>query len=203
MLHLISRAVFRTAPSITAKLNAIHFGENSAKAKEDLIQSWAEYRAVPGERKNPHLSSPILTSKSPTRPKDSTLDYARRCGMEAARAQKAEQEHPAQRSQQEAKWPEREAKEAGHEKAEAGQGDPVARFKQAQKEFIQVAGMTDFDPKAKARSAELRDEMKRASQEIAQDPARMRATEREGFAPQVKIFVRQVEKERAASRRRV
>jgi len=34
-----------------------------------------------------------------------------------------------------------------------------------------------------ARSAELRDEMKRASQETANDPARMRAAEQEGFAP--------------------
>jgi Ti-type conjugative transfer relaxase TraA len=135
---------------------------------------------------------------SRARPKDSTLDYAQRRGMEAARAQKAEHERPAQRSQQDAEQPEREAKEAGPErKPEAGQGgDPVARFKQAQKEFIQVAGLADFDAKAKARSAELRDEMKRASQEIAKDPARMRAAEREGFAPQVKNFVRQAEKER-------
>ena len=58
-----------------------------------------------------------------------------------------------------------------------------------------MAGLADFDPKAKARSAELRDEMKRASQEIAKDPARMRAAEREGFAPQVKNFVRQAERE--------
>ncbi len=135
---------------------------------------------------------------SRARPKDSTLDYAQRRGMEAARAQRAEQERPAQRPQQEPKQPEREAKEQGQErKPEAGQGDPVARFKQAQKEFIQVAGLADFDPQAKARSAELRDEMKRASQEIAKDPARMRAAEREGFAPQVKNFVRQAEKERA------
>jgi len=44
---------------------------------------------------------------------------------------------------------------------------PVARFKQARKEFIQVAGIADFDPKAKARATELREEMHRASQEIA------------------------------------
>jgi hypothetical protein len=37
-----------------------------------------------------------------------------------------------------------------------------------------VAGVADFDPKAKARSAELREEMKRASQAIAKDPALMR-----------------------------
>jgi Ti-type conjugative transfer relaxase TraA len=141
---------------------------------------------------------------SRARPKDSTLDYAQRRGMEAARAQRAEHERPAQGPQQE--WtqrPEWEAKEAGKErKPEAGQGDPVARFKQAQKEFIQVAGLADFDPKAKARSAELRQEMKQASQEIAQDPARMRAAEREGFAPQVKNFVRQVEQERGREKGR-
>jgi hypothetical protein len=72
----------------------------------------------------------------------------------------------------------------------------VARFKQAQKEFIQVAGMADFDPKAKARAGELRDEMKRASHEIAKDPARLRAADRDGIAPQVKNFVRQAERER-------
>ncbi len=37
--------------------------------------------------------------------------------------------------------------------------------------------------------------MKRASQDIAKDPARMRAAEREGFAPQVRNFVRQAERE--------
>jgi hypothetical protein len=94
--------------------------------------------------------------------------------------QKAEQERPAQS-------PERERKEAGRERQpEAGQGDPVTRFKRAQKEFIQVAGLADCDPQAKARAAELREEMKRASQEIARDPARMRAAEREGFTPKLK-----------------
>jgi hypothetical protein len=77
---------------------------------------------------------------------------------------------------------------------------PVARFKQAQKEFIQVAGLADFDPKAKVRSAELREAMTRASQEIAKDPARMRAAEREGFAPQVRNFVRQAEREQGRER---
>jgi Ti-type conjugative transfer relaxase TraA len=140
---------------------------------------------------------------SRARPKDSTLDYAQRRGMEAARAQKVEQERPTQRAQSEPKQPEREAKGQGQEsKPEAGQGDPVARFKQAQKEFIQVAGLADFDPQAKARSAELRDEMKRASQEIAKDPARMRAAEHEGFAPQVKNFVRQAERERGREKGR-
>ena len=63
---------------------------------------------------------------------------------------------------------------------------PSRASKQAQKEFIQIAGLADFDPKAKARATELREEMKRASQEIAKDPACMRAAEREGIAPRVR-----------------
>jgi hypothetical protein len=78
----------------------------------------------------------------------------------------------------------------------------VARFKRAQKEFIQVAGMADFDPKAKARAGELREEMKRASQEIARDPARMRAAEQEGIAPQVRNFVRQMARGRERGKNR-
>ena len=139
---------------------------------------------------------------SRARPKDSTLDYAQRRGMEAARAQEAEKEQPARR-QERTQRPERGQKEQGREqKPEAGQGDPVARFKQAQKEFIQVAGVADFDPKAKARAGELRDEMKRASQEIAKDPAKLRAAEREGIAPQVRNFVRQAEQERGREKGR-
>jgi len=56
--------------------------------------------------------------------------------------------------------------------------------------------MTDFDPRSKARAAELRAVMKGASKEIANDPARMRVAEREGIAPQVRNFVRQVERDR-------
>ena len=65
---------------------------------------------------------------------------------------------------------------------EAGQGDPIARFKEAQKEFIQAAGVADFDTNAKKRAGERREEMKSASQEIAKDPAHMRVAEREGIA---------------------
>ena len=136
------------------------------------------------------------------RPKDSTLDYAQRRGLDTARAQGAEREPSVQRQQEQKRRPEREVKEPQDRKPEAGQGDPVARFKQAQKEFIQVAGLADFDPRAKIRSAELRDEMKRASQEIAKDPVRMRAAERDGFAPQVKNFVRQTERERGREKGR-
>ncbi len=69
-------------------------------------------------------------------------------------------------------------------------------------EFIQVAGIADFDPKAKARAGELREEMKRISQEIARDPARMHTAEREGIAPQVRNFVRQAEQERGREKGR-
>ena len=101
-----------------------------------------------------------------------------------------------QRQQEQKRQPEREAKERGQAREpEAGQGDPVARFKPAQKEFVQVARMADFDPKAKVRSAELREEMTQASQAIARDPARVRAAEREGIAPQIRDFVRQAERE--------
>jgi hypothetical protein len=65
-----------------------------------------------------------------------------------------------------------------------------------------VAGVADFVPKARARAGELREEMKQASQEIAKDPARMRAAESEGIAPQVKNFVRQAERERGREKGR-
>ncbi len=140
---------------------------------------------------------------SRARPKDSTLDYAQRRGMEAARSRAAEEEQPMQRQRERTRRPEPEAKAQRQErKAEAGRGDPVARFKQAQQEFIQAAGMADFDPTAKARAGELREEMKRASQEIARDPARMRAAAREGIAPQVRNFVRQAERERGREKGR-
>ncbi len=62
--------------------------------------------------------------------------------------------------------------------------------------------MADFDPKAKERSAELREKMKRAPQKIARDPARMREAEREGIAPRVRNFVRQAEQERGREKGR-
>ena len=117
---------------------------------------------------------------SRARPKDSTLDYAQRRGMEAASSQHAAQARPAQQPQQERTQSGRDRNRKGirvsSEQSVARQGDPVARFKQAQKEFIQIAGLADFDPNAKNRSAELREEMRQASQEIAKDPGRLRAT---------------------------
>lgn len=79
---------------------------------------------------------------------------------------------------------------------EQSERDPVERFKEAQREFIGVAGRFDLDPKAKARAAELREEMKRASQEITKDPVLMRQAERSGITSQVKSLVRQAERER-------
>jgi Ti-type conjugative transfer relaxase TraA len=128
---------------------------------------------------------------SRARPKDSTLDYAQRRGLETAHtdeAKKGQMEQSAQRNQE--------------SRREALRSDPVARFKAAQKEFIQVAGIADFDPRARARAAELREEMKRASQEIAKDPARMRAAEAEGIAPQIRNFIRQAEREQARQKGR-
>ncbi len=65
-----------------------------------------------------------------------------------------------------------------------------------------MAGIADFDPKAKTRAGELREEMKRASQEIARDPAHMRAAEREGVSPQVRNFVRQAQREQGREKSR-
>jgi len=65
-----------------------------------------------------------------------------------------------------------------------------------------LAGIADFDPRMKAHAAELRAEIKRASQEIARDPARMRAAEQEGVAPQIRNFVRQAEREHGRGRGR-
>jgi len=56
--------------------------------------------------------------------------------MEAARTQRTERERPAQRPWQEPKQPEPETTDPGKKHLDAGQGDPSARFKQAQKEFI-------------------------------------------------------------------
>jgi hypothetical protein len=70
------------------------------------------------------------------------------------------------------------------------------------REFIQVAGIADFDPKAKVRAAELREEMKQAPHRIARDPTRMREADREGIAPQVRNFARQEDKERGREKGR-
>ncbi len=64
--------------------------------------------------------------------------------------------------------------------------DPIERFKEAQREFIGVAGRFDLDPAAKVRTGELREEMKGAALEIAKDPARLREAEHAGIASQVK-----------------
>lgn len=120
---------------------------------------------------------------SRARSKDSTLDYAQRRGLETARSDETEQGLSASRRK-------------AQERVAAVDRDPISQFKLAQQEFIQVAGLADFDPKARARAAELREKMRQASQEIAKDPARLRAAEREGIAPQVRNIVRQTEQQR-------
>jgi hypothetical protein len=78
--------------------------------------------------------------------------------------------------------------------------DPAEHFKEAQREFIGVAGRFDLDPKARA--AELREEMKRVSQEITKAPALMRQAERSGITSQVMSLVRQAEQERGHEKRK-
>jgi hypothetical protein len=129
---------------------------------------------------------------SRARPKDSTLDYAQRRGLETERTDDAETGRPEQKARQWNPVPVREASAP----------DPIARFKAAQKEFIQVAGIADFDPNAKARATELREVMKQTSQEIAKDSTRIRAAELEGIAPQVRNFARQAENERGREKGR-
>jgi hypothetical protein len=123
------------------------------------------------------------------RPKDSTLDYAQRRGLETAHTDEAQKGLAEGKAQRESR------REALH-------SDPVARFKAAQKEFIQVAGIGDFDPRARSRAGELREQMERASREIAKDRTRMRTAEREGIAPQVRNFVRQAQTERSREKGR-
>jgi hypothetical protein len=115
---------------------------------------------------------------SRARPKDTTLNYARRRGLEGAVTDKQNQHDTDQK------------KELEHA--------PVARFKRAQHEFIKVAGRFDLDPGAKIRAAEFRQEMKSAAQRISRDAALMREAERAGIAGQVKSLAR--EKERALSK---
>jgi hypothetical protein len=125
---------------------------------------------------------------SRAREKDTTLDYAERRGLDTARTQDANKERTVRQQGR--------APEAQTPAAKQPERDPVERFKEAQREFIGVAGRFDLDPKAKARAGELREEMKTAALEITKDPARMREAEREGIAPQVRNFVRQAERER-------
>ena len=127
---------------------------------------------------------------SRAREKDSTLDYAERRGLETTRAQSARKE-PIRQRQERAQTP-----GTPTPAMRQPERDPVECFKGAQREFIGVAGRFDLDPKAKARAAELREQMKQAAQEIAKDPARMSEAEHAGIASQVKSLVRQAERER-------
>jgi len=125
---------------------------------------------------------------SRARPKDMTLDYVQRRGLDVVTGQEKQRQVPTR----ERSVPEPSA-QPQLTSSSIDRSDPIARFKEAQKEFIQVAGIADFDNNARARAAELRLEMESVSKEIAKDPARMREAEREGIAPQVKNFTRQVE----------
>jgi hypothetical protein len=111
---------------------------------------------------------------SRARPKDTTLDYAERRGLEGAVIHKQNQHDADQKT------------EPDHA--------PVARFIQAQREFIKVAGRFDLDPDAKMRTVEFRQEMKSAAETISRDGALMREAERAGIASQVKRLAREKER---------
>jgi Ti-type conjugative transfer relaxase TraA len=114
---------------------------------------------------------------SRARQKDTTLDYAQRRGFELVA-------EPSRRLN------ERDVRET-HEPDHS----PIERFKQAQREFIRVAGRFDLDPEAKARAAELRQQMKSAAQEISRSTDRMREAEHAGIADQVKGLTREKQAE--------
>jgi Ti-type conjugative transfer relaxase TraA len=111
---------------------------------------------------------------SKARPKDTTLSYAGRRGLEGAVTYKQNQHNTDQK------------REPDHA--------PVARFKQAQREFVKVAGRFDLDPDAKARGAELRQEMKSAAEEISSSAGLMHEAERAGIASQVNSLAREEER---------
>jgi UvrD-like helicase family protein len=118
---------------------------------------------------------------SRARPKDSTLDYATRRGIEPAVEQTRMEAAPG--CERDIRAP-RQAER-----------DPIDRFKVPQRKFIKLAGNFDLDLDAKWRAAELRQEMKEAAHEIAKDAALMRRAEHAGIASQVKSLGRQVESE--------
>jgi hypothetical protein len=111
-------------------------------------------------------------------PKGTTLSYVGRRGLERAVTDKQTQPNTDQK------------KEPDHA--------PVARFKPAQREFVKVQGKFDLDPYAKARGAQLRQEVKSAAEEISRSTGLLREAERAGIAGQVKSLAR--EKERALSK---
>jgi Ti-type conjugative transfer relaxase TraA len=106
---------------------------------------------------------------SRARPKDSTLDYAMRRGLETAE----------------------QSERANARSANAHDRDPIQRFIQAQREFVRVAGRFDLDAQARSRAAELRQEMKSAAQKIVRDPAGLAAADQAGIASQVRSLARQ------------
>ena len=109
---------------------------------------------------------------SRARPKDTTLDYAHRRGLEP-------NAQPVHRPKD---------REAGWQKE---RDDPVDRFKRAQREFIKVAGRSDLDPEAKLRAAELRKDMKSVAKEISKSSSLMQEAERAGIAGQVNDLARE------------
>jgi hypothetical protein len=61
----------------------------------------------------------------------------------------------------------------------------------AQREFIKVAGRFDLDPDAKLRTAEARQQMSSAAEEISKDANLMRQADHAGIVDQVKSLIRE------------
>ncbi|MBF6571393.1 MAG: hypothetical protein IVW54_21255 [Candidatus Binataceae bacterium] len=78
----------------------------------------------------------------------------------------------------------------------------IERFNKAQQEFIQATSRAALDPRAKARTTELRAEMSNAAAEIAKSAARLQAAERAGIGAQVRDFVRRAERESGMAKAR-
>ena len=119
---------------------------------------------------------------SRARPKDSTLDYATRRGLDLS----APIQEPGT------------LRRPDHEVAIEKQpgSDLIERFRDAQQEFIKAAGHFDLDLAAKARAAELREEMKQSAQKISRHSSLMHEAERAGIASQVKSLVREADQNR-------
>jgi hypothetical protein len=79
--------------------------------------------------------------------------------LEAAHAQEAVKDQPARRRSGRNVRSGRNSRGPG---AKAGPAIRIARFKQARKEFIQVARIANLDSQAKAHAGELCEEMKQA-----------------------------------------
>jgi Ti-type conjugative transfer relaxase TraA len=164
----VDRAFMLATPGMDRHL--VYVGMTRHREEATLYAAHNDFKNFEALRQ--HLSRP--------RPKDTTLNYAQRRGLEpiAKPGHKPTEQEPS---------PKKEPDVA-----------PIEHFKQAQREFIKVAGKFDLDRDAKVRGAQLRQAMKSAAEEISRSAGLMREAERVGIAGQVKSLAR--EKESALSK---